>query len=99
MIAKKLLTLLTSLTLVSFSFSSNVNRLPNTLEYNLDLRIDYGTKKLYGQCEITISNETNRPIETVPILLYRLLSIKNVENVNGVSLPFSQNVISISGWE
>jgi hypothetical protein len=99
MIPQKLLIFLISLTFVSFAFSSDVNRLPNTLEYKLDLRIDYGTKKLYGKCEITISNETNQPIETVPILLYRLLSVKNVENKNNVSLPFTQKVISISGWE
>ena len=88
-----------SLTFVSFAFGSDVNQLPNTLEYKLDLRIDYGTKKLSGHCELTILNKTNQSLENVPILLYRLLSVKNVENENRVALLFTQKVVSISGWE
>jgi len=99
MIIKKLLISFITLTFVSFSFSADANQLPKTLEYKLNLRIDYGTKKLYGKCEMTISNETNQPIGTVPVLLYRLLSVKNVENENSVPLPFNQEVVSISGWE
>ncbi|MBN1895894.1 hypothetical protein JW906_15515 [bacterium] len=99
MIAKKLLMLFIPFTLVSFAFSSDADQLPNTIDYKLDLRIDYATKKLFGKCEITILNETNQPIKNVPILLYRLLSVKNVANENNVSLPFSQSITSISGWE
>jgi len=99
MIIKKLLISFITLTFVSFAFSADANELPKILEYKLNLRIDYGTKKLYGKCEITISNETNQPIGTVPVLLYRLLSVKNVENENSVPLPFNQEVVSISGWE
>jgi len=99
MISKKLLIFLILLTSVSYAFSSDENQLPRTLEYKLDLRIDYGANKLYGKCEIAISNGTSRPIENIPILLYRLLSVKNVENENRVSLPFTQKVVSISSWE
>ena len=99
MITKVLQICLFALTSVSYAFSSDAKQLPNTLEYKLDLRIDYDTKKLYGKCEITISNETKEPIENIPVLLYRLLSVKNIENEDNVSLPYSQEVISISGWE
>ena len=75
------------------------SQLPNTLAYQLNLRIDYNNDKLFGKCEITISNETNQPIEQVPILLYRLLSVQSVENEKNMLLPFTQKVISISGWE
>ena len=84
---------------VSFASSSDENKLPATLEYKLDLRIDYVKKKLYGKCELTILNRTNQPIENIPILLYRLLTVKNVKDESNASLSFSQKVISISGWE
>ena len=45
---------------VSFAFSSDVNQLPATLEYKLDLRIDYVKKKLYGKCKLTILNRIRR---------------------------------------
>ena len=42
---KELLIFFISLTFVSSTLSSDVNQLPSTLEYKLDLRIDYNTKK------------------------------------------------------
>jgi len=99
MIPPKLLISFILLCLVSFVFSSDANQLPKTLAYRLDLRIDFSTEKLYAKCEITISNDTNQPIEQIPILLYRLLTVKSVENENNIALPFTQKVISVSGWE
>jgi len=87
------------LTFVSSAFSSASGQLPSIPEYRLDLRIDYDTKKLYGTCEITISNRTEEPIKTIPVMLYRLLTIKNVEDENNVRLSFDTKIISISGWE
>ncbi len=97
MIPPKLLIFLILLCLVSFAASSNVKQLPRTLEYRLELRIDFSTEKLYAKCEITISNNTNQPIEQIPILLYRLLTVKSVENENNIAWPFSQKVISDLG--
>ena len=96
---KELLIFFISLTFVSSTLSSDVTQLPSTLEYKLDLRIDYNTKKLYGSCEMTIANETDQAIEDIPILLYRLLSVKNVKNENNIPLHFTQNVTSIIDWE
>ncbi|MBN2103549.1 hypothetical protein JW835_05855 [bacterium] len=96
----KKITLLFILSLcVSFSFGSEYNPLPNTLEYKLDLSVEYGTKMLYGQCEISILNDTEQAIENIPVLLYRLLSVKNITDDKGRVLPFNQNVVSILDWQ
>jgi aminopeptidase N len=87
------------MTLVSYSYCADTNQLPEAIAYRLDVKIDYHAKKLYGTCEITFSNGTNSPMEHVPILLYRLLSVQSVENENHMDLPYTQNVVSISGWE
>ncbi len=96
---KKLAIFLVYLTLASFAVCQDINNLPETNEYRLDLRIDYSKHKLFGKCEITISNDTKHPIAQIPILLYRLLTVKNVENESSEPLPFTQEVVSISGWE
>jgi hypothetical protein len=99
MITKVLQILFLILIFLSKAFSSEVKEFPNTLEYKLDIRIDYNTRKLYGKCEITVFNGTEEPIKNIPILLYRLLAVKLVENEDNVPLSYSQEVVSISGWE
>ena len=96
---KKLLACFSVLIITSPAYSSGIEHLPATLEYNLDLKIDYNTQKLYGTCEITMSNITEEPIKNVPVLLYRLLSVKSVKDGNNVPLSFGQEVVSIYNWE
>ncbi len=96
---KRLLACFVVLIIMSSAYSSGTEQLPATLEYDLDLKIDYNTKKLYGTCEITISNITEEPIKNVPVLLYRLLSVKNVKDENNIPISFVQEVVSIKNWE
>ncbi len=72
MITKRLLACFVMLIIMSPTYSSGIEQLPATLVYNLDLKIDYNTKKLYGTCEITISNITEEPIKNVPVSLDHL---------------------------
>jgi hypothetical protein len=97
--AIKLFLLLLIINSETFAISRGAAQLPRTIGYSLDLRIDYTNDKLYGKCEITISNETDQPLGTVPVLLYRLLSVKSVENTKCIPLSFKQEITSISGWE
>jgi hypothetical protein len=99
MINKRIMILVILLTSASSAISSVANQLPKTLDYKLDLKIDYRNDKLYGKCQMTISNGSNQSIEKVPILLYRLLVVKSVEDENHEPLSFTHNVTSISGWE
>jgi hypothetical protein len=97
--ANKLFILFVIINSVTLTFSRGADQLPKTIGYRLDLRIDYPNDKLYGKCEITISNGTNQPIEKIPVLLYRLLSVKSVENEMSMPLPFLQKITNITGWE
>ena len=76
MILKNIMNVIIVCISVSLISGSETNLLPNTLEYSLDLNIDFDAKKMYGKCEITIQNNATKPIENVPVLLYRLLSVK-----------------------
>ena len=87
------------LALVAHANGAEENPLPAAIEYRLDLKIDYSTRKLYGTCAITFSNGTGGSIEHVPVLLYRLLSVRSAVDGNNMALPYTQEVVSISGWE
>ena len=78
---------------------TNEKPLPKTVEYRLDLKIDYKLEKLFCHCDLTLLNASNQPLEQIPLLLYRLLTIKSVKNKNDKDIPFTQKVLSIAGWE
>lgn len=88
-----------SLVLHSALYSAAPKELPATLRYKIDLKIDYRNEKLLGNCEITISNGTSNSLNEIPLLLYRLLTVKSVEDENGTPLTFKQDIVSVSGWE
>jgi aminopeptidase N len=72
---------------------------PDTKAYKLDLKIDFVSEKLYGKCVIELKNGTAKPFAKVPILLYRLLTIRSVENVEHEPLKFIQEIKSVEGFE
>jgi aminopeptidase N len=73
--------------------------LPKTLAYNLDMNIDFETEKLLAECKITFSNNSDRSIGHIPLLLYRLLSVKSVTAEDNMPIPFTQKIVSVSGRE
>jgi hypothetical protein len=85
--------------LAAHAYGADPDPLPTATQYRLDLQIDYSTSKLYGTSEITFSNGSDRPIEHVPILLYRLLSVSAAADENHMALPYAQKIVSIAGWE
>jgi len=70
-----------------------------TLDYKLDYRVDYESKKLYCEGELTVLNPAREPAGRIPLLLYRLLTLKSVTDQDGASLPFVHTVVSFSDWE
>jgi hypothetical protein len=84
---------------VSVAFGSETNQLPKTLKYKLDIKIDYNADKLFGKCEIRVLNRTDQPIEKIPVILYRLLSVRSISDEDGTPLPFKQNIVNVTGWE
>ena len=63
-----------------------------TLDYKLDLVVDYEKEMLSGDCMITVSNSGESPLSEVPFLLYRLMDVESVTGENGEPVKFSQTV-------
>ena len=78
---------------LNFTQGQTINKF-EPVSYDLKLKIDYKDKKLSGKCTLTFKNEGN--LDTLPILLYRILNVKSVTDINGNPLNFSQRVVSFS---
>lgn len=85
---------------VSFYASGLAEQTPNikTLDYKMDLEIDYKNEVLTGDCRITVANENPGPLAHVPVLLYRLLDVTSVTGSGGEALTFTSTVTKFTDW-
>lgn len=70
-----------------------------TKRYDLDVKVDYAAKKVFGRCRLTVRNPTEDLIPEIPLLLYRLLKVTSLTDTQGAPIPFEQKVLSIEDWE
>jgi hypothetical protein len=73
--------------------------LPDTLKYVLKIEVDFEQEKIFSECALTVKNPSGEPIDTVPLILYRLLDVTSVTDKQGKDLPYSQNVVKYTDWE
>lgn len=70
-----------------------------TVDYRLDLNIDYEKEKIFANCQLTVLNPSEKSIRHIPLILYRLVKVKSVKNKKGEDLSFTQQVIAFEDWE
>jgi hypothetical protein len=73
--------------------------LPDTLSYALKIEVDYDQEKIFSECALTIQNPEEQPVDTVPLILYRLMDVTSVKDADGKDLAFSQDIVKFSDWE
>jgi hypothetical protein len=76
--------------------------MPDCTHYAIALTIKpeamHPAYKFYGgtievDCTVTVENRSSAPIDAVPFLLYRLLSVEQVRDASGQALSFTQDVV------
>jgi len=70
-----------------------------TVHYKIDIRIDYEQEKIFGDCRITLVNDSSEPLEKIPLLLYRLMKVISLRDEDGSPLPYSQRIQEFEDWE
>jgi hypothetical protein len=70
-----------------------------TVFYNLDLKIDFKENHLSGECGMTITSNSNKPVTNIPLLLYRLMKVTSVKDDKGNPLRFRQRILSFEDWQ
>lgn len=73
--------------------------LPTPVKYNWNVNLDYDESSLSSTCELTVKNSTESPIQTLPLLLYRLMTVDSVVDGNGRKLGFTQNVRAFDDFD
>lgn len=59
----------------------------------LEVRVDYERAALTGRAVLHLSNVSAHAVSEVPLLLNRLMTVSSVEGLDGVALPFQQDVV------
>lgn len=67
-------------------------------QYNLDYKVNITDKRLDVSGSITVSNISNKETSHIPLRLYRMLSVSNINDSNGNELVFNQQVLSNDDW-
>lgn len=70
-----------------------------TVDYRLDLNIDYENEKIFSDCQLTVLNPSGQPINQIPLILYRLMKVKSVKDEKGANLSFTQQIVAYEDWE
>ena len=70
-----------------------------TVDYRLDLNIDYENEKIFSDCQLTVLNPSGQPINQIPLILYRLIKVKSVKDEKGANLSFTQQIVAYEDWE
>lgn len=68
------------------------------VRYDLKLKLNYDDEILSGHCELTVENPSNDSVRTIPLVLYRLLTITGVQDAGSAPLSFSQTLGSFSDF-
>jgi len=75
------------------------NLLLKTINYDLDVLVDYENQKIVATCGMTVLNTSDEESKIIPVLLYRLMKVSSIKDENGKPLVYSQRVLSFEDWE
>lgn len=73
----------------------NIIELPKISYYDFYFNVEPQNGNINVQGLLSIENETSRSFNTLPILLYNQLKVKNIKNKNNKNLDFKQEVVSL----
>lgn len=78
--------------LLCLSIEAFAVEIPQATHYSLKLKVLPTERKVVATARIDLSNPTGRPQKEIPLLLYRLLEVKAVQDERGRPLKFTQKV-------
>ncbi len=69
-----------------------------TTNYALDVEIDYARALVLGRCQMTIENNSDEAMRTIPLLLYKHFNVSAINDSLHNPLSFSQEVLPFIDW-
>jgi hypothetical protein len=65
---------------------------------DLEVRLDYDAGTVTGTARITVENVGSEPLDSIPLLLGRLMTVSVVRDADGAPIPFTQDVVTFEDW-
>lgn len=98
---KKTLKSITLLLVIAFIITpvdaSEVHGTWEPVNYEIDIRVDFGAEKIYADCKLTVKKNTGGQTDEIPFMLYRLLHVTSITDTLNNELPFVQRVTTVDG--
>ena len=69
------------------------------VRYELNVRVDYESKRVEGTAMIRLRNRTDHPVDHMPLLLYRLMRVTSIRDAAGNPLEHTQQVQALEDWD
>lgn len=67
-------------------------------QLELAVRLDYDQGTVSGTARLTVENVGSGPLDSIPLLLGRLMTVSRVADAVGDPMPFSQDVAVFEDW-
>ncbi len=67
-------------------------------DLRLDLRLDYNEGTISGTARLTVENVGAPPLDSIPLLLGRLMTVSRIADGDGTPVSFSQEVATFDDW-
>ncbi len=67
--------------------------------YDLVFVVDFDESRIEGTGLLTVRNTTDRSVRHIPLLLYRMMKVTEVKDVDRGPLGFTQRIIPFEDWE
>jgi len=93
-----ILTWIRSADTASFAGTQRADEALTVTNYELAWSPDLAAGKLTGICTLTIKRGGEGSLSTVPLYLYRTLTVTSVADGEGRELPFTQRVMALPDW-
>lgn len=77
---------------------SDKNTVIKTINYDLNITVDFQEEKVYSTCVLSVLNPTDENVQIIPLLLYRLLKVNSIKDEYGNSVSYKQQVLSYEDW-
>ena len=68
------------------------------VRYEMDLRPDFDAGRLEGRARLSFTNVGDAPTAELSLMLYRLLSVAQLEDGDGNPIPFTQSVTAFEDF-
>jgi aminopeptidase N len=67
--------------------------------YDLAIEVDYQEPKIRGTGQLTVRNTSDHSADHIPLLLYRMMKVTNLTDVDGNPLRFTEQIVPFEDWD